>query len=324
MSVEDFDGVLEREAIPKRCEIKLGFQRLSYLRFRYSATMAALVDLCLHLRLRLLEVKPGYPGVHTPTLKLANSSFYGQESWLALCKLGFKVEENLFFGVVSHLLETWRVLKSGPGYLCSSCREAETFLMADIFDGFSYIRFAGYLELRGGTSIYTGYLKSCRAPRIMQGTSDCAEIIPLADTWRSIGVDLVHFPAWISAAAVAVLGSRSGRFKAIFRWLTARSRSGDTHGKPPSLSLHFISLSLSSFSFSSLIFFFLVSAGVFLGDFWRRFGVAAVMAAGSSWWIQLLGFSLLFSVFFLGRRPPLVVSGILLVIFGIDSRWLQP
>ena len=83
--------------------------------------------------------------------------------------------------------------------------------MADIFGEFSYIRFAGYLELRGvppitrgipicmgylylcgiplivqGTSIYTGYLKSCRAPQIMQGTSDCAEIIPLADTWRSI------------------------------------------------------------------------------------------------------------------------------------------
>ena len=27
-----------------------------------------------------LEVKPGYPGVHTPTLKLANSSFFGKES----------------------------------------------------------------------------------------------------------------------------------------------------------------------------------------------------------------------------------------------------
>ena len=83
--------------------------------------------------------------------------------------------------------------------------------MADIFGGFSCIRFAGYLEVREvpattrgtpicmryvifygvplivqGTSIYTGYLKSCRAPRIMQGTSDCADIIPLADTWRSI------------------------------------------------------------------------------------------------------------------------------------------
>ena len=44
-------------------------------------------------------MKPGYPSVHTPTLKIANSSFYGQESWLTLCKLGFKVEENLFFGV---------------------------------------------------------------------------------------------------------------------------------------------------------------------------------------------------------------------------------
>ena len=27
-----------------------------------------------------LEVKAGYSGVHTPTLKLANSSFYGKES----------------------------------------------------------------------------------------------------------------------------------------------------------------------------------------------------------------------------------------------------
>ena len=83
------------------------------------------------------------------------------------------------------------------------------FLVAGIFGGFSCVRFAGYLELRGvppntrgtpicmgylylcgtplivqGTSTYTGYLKSYRAPRIMQGTFDCAEIILLVDTWH--------------------------------------------------------------------------------------------------------------------------------------------
>jgi len=83
--------------------------------------------------------------------------------------------------------------------------------MADIFGRFSYIRFAGYLELHGvppitrGTPIcmgylylygvphHMGYLYLCRAPRIVQGTSDCAEIIPLVDTWRSIAFPI--FPS---------------------------------------------------------------------------------------------------------------------------------
>ena len=68
--------------------------------------------------------------------------------------------------------------------------------MADIFGGFSCIRFAGYLELRGvppitrgtpyyagypylhgvplfvwGTSYYMGYLYLCGIPLIVQGTS---------------------------------------------------------------------------------------------------------------------------------------------------------
>ena len=70
--------------------------------------------------------------------------------------------------------------------------------MVDIFGGFSCIRFAGYLELRGvpiiirGTSICVGYLYLYGVPLIVgislfvRGTSDCAGIIPLVDTWRSI------------------------------------------------------------------------------------------------------------------------------------------
>ncbi|KAK9193276.1 hypothetical protein WN944_003973 [Citrus x changshan-huyou] len=54
--------------------------------------------------------------------------------------------------------------------------------MADIFGGFSCIRYAGYLELRGGTSICTRYLKSRWAPRIERGTSDCAGIIQLSSS----------------------------------------------------------------------------------------------------------------------------------------------
>ena len=56
--------------------------------------------------------------------------------------------------------------------------------MADIFRGFSYTRFAGYLELRGvppitrGTPIciscYMGYFYLCEVPLFMWGTSSHA------------------------------------------------------------------------------------------------------------------------------------------------------
>ena len=127
----------------------------------------------------------------------------------------------------------WCTLESGPRDLCSSCRvggwgplsftfgrggrrlslllarrflfliltksnnifkEVETFLMADIFGGFSCICSVGYLELRGvplivrGTSIcvgylclymgylylYMGYLYLCGVPLIIRDTSNHA------------------------------------------------------------------------------------------------------------------------------------------------------
>ncbi|KAK9201733.1 hypothetical protein WN944_016939 [Citrus x changshan-huyou] len=96
-----------------------------------------------------LEVKPVYPGVHTPTLKLANSSFYGKESWLALCRY-------VHVRGVSHPLETWRALESGPGYLCSNCRSMR------------------------GTSSYSG---------VMRGTSDRAGCLK---SWQVIESKVVE------------------------------------------------------------------------------------------------------------------------------------
>ena len=61
----------------------------------------------------------------------------------------------------------------------------ETFLMADIFGGFSCIRSAGYLQLRGvsqfmwGTSNCAGYLYLRMVTWIMPGTSDCAGYLRL-------------------------------------------------------------------------------------------------------------------------------------------------
>ena len=59
--------------------------------------------------------------------------------------------------------------------------------------------YVGYPYLYGvplfvwGTSYYMGYLYLCRIPLIVQGTSDCAEIIPLVETWRSIAFPI--FPS---------------------------------------------------------------------------------------------------------------------------------
>ena len=58
--------------------------------------------------------------------------------------------------------------------------------MADIFGGFSCIRFAGYLELRGvppitrGTPICMEYLILYGVPLFVWGTSNCAGYLNLS------------------------------------------------------------------------------------------------------------------------------------------------
>ena len=64
--------------------------------------------------------------------------------------------------------------------------------MVDIFGGFSCIRFAGYLELRGvpliirGTSICVGYLYLYGVPLIVGGISICVGYLRLCRN-HSIG-----------------------------------------------------------------------------------------------------------------------------------------
>ena len=93
--------------------------------------------------------------------------------------------------------------------------------MADIFRGFSCIRFAGYLEVRvvppttRGTPICMGYLYLCEVPLIVQGTSicagypDCAGIIPLVDTWR------FYCPSYFSLKHLSFSNSGSPSIKPI-------------------------------------------------------------------------------------------------------------